>query len=195
MERLEQQLSFLVELDKLKTVLRQTLLTDGSRRENTAEHSWHLAVMASVLAEYASEPVNVCKVIRMLLVHDIIEIDAGDTFAFDVAANQTKVEREQRAATRIFGLLPPEQGIDLRRLWEEFESVATAEAQFANAIDRLQPFLQNSCTEGGTWRIHSVARQQVLQRMDPVRLYLPKIWPQVLAFIDSACAKGWVREE
>jgi putative hydrolases of HD superfamily len=195
MERLDQQLSFLIELDKLKTILRQSLLTDSSRCENSAEHSWHLAVMASVLAEYASEPVDVCKVIRMLLVHDIIEIDAGDTFAFDVAANQTKADRELLAATRIFGLLPSEQGSDLRNLWGEFESVATAEAQFANAIDRLQPFLQNSCTEGGTWRIHSVARQQVLKRMDPVRLYLPKIWPQVMDFLEKACANGWVRPE
>lgn len=195
MERLDQQLSFLIELDKLKTILRQSLLTDSSRRENSAEHSWHLAVMATVLAEYASEPVDVCKVIRMLLVHDIIEIDAGDTFAFDVAANQTKADRELLAATRIFGLLPSEQGSDLRNLWGEFESVATAEAQFANAIDRLQPFLQNSCTEGGTWRIHSVARQQVLKRMDPVRLYLPKIWPQVMDFLEKACANGWVRPD
>jgi len=195
MERLDQQLSFVVELDKLKTVLRQSLLTDSSRRENSAEHSWHLAMMAPVLAEYASRPVDVSKVIRMLLVHDIIEIDAGDTFAFDIAGNETKVERELLAAKRIFGLLPHEQGNELRMLWEEFESGATAEAQFANAIDRLQPFLQNSCTEGGTWRLHSVARRQVLKRMDPVRLYLPKIWPQVLAFIDSACGKGWVKEE
>jgi len=195
MERLEQQLSFVIELDKLKTILRQTLLTDGSRRENTAEHSWHLAVMASVLAEYASEPVDVCKVTRILLMHDIIEIDAGDTFAYDVAANETKVERELLAAKLIFGLLPSEQGNDLRRLWEEFESVTTAEAQFANAIDRLQPFLQNTRTDGGTWRMHHVARQQVLKRMDPVRLYLPKIWPQVLAFIESACARGWVKKD
>ena len=195
MERLQQQLSFVIELDKLKTILRQTLLTDSSRRENTAEHSWHLAMMACVLVEYAKAPVDIAKVVRMLLVHDIIEIDAGDTFAYDVTANETKAERELLAAERIFGMLPAEQARDLRDLWAEFESVATADAQFANAIDRLQPFLQNTCTEGGTWRIHKVARSQVMRRMDPVRLYLPNIWPRVLAFVESACANQWIRTD
>lgn len=195
MTRLEQQLSFILELDKLKNVLRQTLLTDRSRRENSAEHSWHLATAAVVLAEYASAPIDVTKAVRMLLVHDVVEIDAGDTFAFDAAANLDKSDREQLAATRIFGLLPAEQATELQGLWEEFEAVQTAEAQFANAIDRLQPFLQNSCTEGGTWRIHRVTRTQVLKRMDPIRLYLPKLWPQVAAFIEKACAKGWVKNE
>ena len=195
MSRLDQQLSFLLELDKLKTIQRQSILTDRSRRENSAEHSWHLATMAAVLAEYASAPIDVPKIIRMLLVHDVVEIDAGDTFAFDAAANLDKADRERRAAERVFGLLPPEQATELRGLWEEFEAVATPEAQFANALDRLGPFLQNSATEGGTWRIHNVARSQVMQRMEPIRLYLPAIWPRVLAFIDLACAKGWVRQE
>ena len=195
MERLDQQLSFIVELDKLKNILRQTLLTDRSRRENSAEHSWHLATAAVVLSEYAHEPVGLNRVIRMLLVHDVVEIDAGDTFAFDAAANLDKSDREQLAAKRIFGLLPPEQGNELRALWEEFEAVATPDAQFANAVDRLQPFLQNSRTEGGTWRIHNVTRTQVMKRMEPIRLYLPRIWPRVLAFIEAAREKGWVRPE
>jgi putative hydrolases of HD superfamily len=195
MGRLDQQLSFVIELDKLKNVLRQTLLTDRSRRENSAEHSWHLATAAVVLAEYASAPIDVTKVVRMLLVHDVVEIDAGDTFAFDVTANLDKADREQLAATRIFGLLPPEQAEGLKALWEEFEAVTTPEAQFANAIDRLQPFLQNSRTEGGTWRLHNVTRTQVLKRMEPIRLYLPKLWPPVAHFIEQACAKGWVKGE
>lgn len=195
MGRLEQQLSFVIELDKLKNVVRQTLLTDRSRRENSAEHSWHLAAAAVVLAEYASAAIDLAKVVRMLLVHDVVEIDAGDTFAFDATANLDKAQREQSAAARIFGLLPAEQATELKALWEEFEAVTTPEAQFANAIDRLQPFLQNTCTEGGTWRIHKVTRTQVLKRMAPVRLYLPKIWPQVAEFIEKACGNGWVRNE
>ncbi len=194
-DRLQQQLSFILELDKLKLVLRQTLLTDSSRRENSAEHSWHLATMAAVLAEYAERPVDLPRVIRMLLVHDIVEIDAGDTFAFDSIGNVSKAERESKAAERIFGLLPADQKTDLLELWCEFEACATADAQFANAIDRLQPFLNNSRTEGGTWRIHNVARSQVLRRLEPIRLHLPKIWPHVMAFLDEACDKGWLRRD
>ena len=195
MSRLDQQLSFVVELDKLKTVQRQSPLTDRSRRENSAEHSWHLAVMAAVLAEYAGGPIDIPKTVRMLLVHDVVEIDAGDTFAFDAAANLDKPARERRAAERIFGLLPPEQAHDFRALWEEFEAVATPEAQFANALDRLGPFLQNSSTEGGTWRTHHVTRAQVMQRMEPIRLYLPVLWPRVLEFINYACTRGWVGQD
>src|SRR6516165_10043741 len=134
---LEQQLSFILEIDKLKTVLRQTLLTDRSRRENSAEHSWHLAIMAGLLWQYAAAPVNVSRVMKMVLVHDLVEIDAGDTFAYDVAANVDKAQREHQAAQRIFGLLPPEQGSELRALWQEFEANRTDDARYANALDRL----------------------------------------------------------
>lgn len=193
MDQLAQQLSFIIEIDKLKTVLRQTLLCDSSRRENSAEHSWHLAMMASVLTEYARGPVDLNRVIRMLLVHDLVEVDAGDTFAFDTVGYQDKEEREQRAADRIFGMLPPEQGRELRALWDEFEEVATAEAQYANALDRLQPLLHNSRTEGGTWRIHNVSREKIFKRMDPIRLYLPQLWPLVQKTIDDACERGWIQ--
>ena len=125
MNRLDQQLSFVLEIDKLKTILRQTLLTDSSRRENSAEHSWHLAIMSFLLAEYATTPVDILRVIKMLLVHDLIEIDAGDTFAYDAAGNVGRAEREQRCAERIFGLLPEEQGRELRALWEEFDAFKT----------------------------------------------------------------------
>jgi len=184
-QRIEQQLAFLVQADKLKNVLRRTLLTDGSRQENSAEHSWHLALTAMVLEEYVSAPVNTAKVLRMLIVHDVVEIDAGDTFAFDTAGNATKEERERRAADRIFGLLPDELCSELRDLWEEFDEAATPEACFANAVDRIQPFLQNRETRGGSWRIHNLSREQVIARMDPIRTSLPRLWPTVIATLDE----------
>jgi len=187
--RLEQQLTFLVEADKLKNVLRRTSLTDGSRRENSAEHSWHLALAAMVLVEYSTVPVNLERVLRMLTVHDIIEIDAGDTFAYDKEGNTTKKDREQRAAERIFGLLPDEVGTGLRGLWEEFEANSTPDACFANAVDRIQPFLQNKA-DGGTWRIYKLSREEVLVRMDPIRTALPGIWPEVLKTINEFYAAG-----
>ena len=189
-DRVFQQLSFILEIDKLKTILRQTLLTDSSRRENSAEHSWHLAIMSVLLAEYATEPVDMLRVIKMLLVHDLIEIDAGDTFAYDVAGNVGRAEREEHGAERIFGLLPEEQGRELRALWEEFDAFKTPESKYANALDRLQPLLHNARTEGGTWRIHSVARDQVYRRMEPIRSALPELWPMVTRIIEDACARG-----
>ena len=192
MNRLDQQLSFVLEIDKLKTILRQTLLTDSSRRENSAEHSWHLAIMSFLLTEYATAPVDILRVIKMLLVHDLIEIDAGDTFAYDVAGNADRAEREQRCADRIFGMLPEEQGRELRALWEEFDAFKTPESKYANALDRLQPLLHNARTEGGTWRIHSVARDQVYRRMEPIRTAMPELWPGVTRIIEDACARGWI---
>jgi putative hydrolase of HD superfamily len=187
--RIDQQLAFLVEADKLKNILRRTTLTDGSRHENTAEHSWHLALTAMVLEEYAASPVNLAKVLRMLIVHDLVEIDAGDTFAYDAAGNATKEERERRAADRIFSLLPTGLREDLRSLWEEFDEAATPEARFANAVDRIQPFLQNRETGGGTWHVHNLSREQVLARMDPVRTELPQLWPTVLAAVGDFFAE------
>jgi putative hydrolase of HD superfamily len=185
-------LAFILEIDKLKSIYRQTLLTDQSRRENSAEHSWHLAIMAMLLPEYAAAPVDVPRVMKMVLVHDLIEIDAGDTFAYDVVGNQDKHEREQRAAERIFGMLDEEKGSELRALWDEFEAAATAESRYANALDRLQPLLHNANTEGGTWRIHNVRREQVYKRMDPVRIGMPDVWPTVVKIIEDGCARGWI---
>jgi len=182
--RLERQLAFLVEVDKLKNVLRRTSLTDGSRRENTAEHSWHLALTAMVLVEYSTVPVDLARVLRMLTVHDIVEIDAGDTFAYDKEGNATKKDRERRGADRIFGMLPQDVAGDLRELWEEFEANTTADACFANAVDRIQPFLQNKA-DGGTWRIYKLPLAEVLVRMDPIRTALPGIWPYVLNTINE----------
>ena len=190
MVRLTRQLSFLVEVDKLKQVLRQTCLIDGSRRENSAEHSWHLALMALVLAEHAGAVVNLHHVLVMLLVHDIVEVDAGDTFAFDMQANATKAEREQLAAARIFSLLPEEQGKLLRSAWDEFEAGVTAEARFANALDRLAGLLSNQHNDGGTWRRHHVSREAVLRRMEPIREGAPGLWPFVMQVVDEAAASG-----
>jgi putative hydrolase of HD superfamily len=191
--RLTGQLAFLVEADKLKNVLRRTLVTSGARRENSAEHSWHLALCAVVLVEYAAEPVDLPRAMKMLVVHNLVEIDAGDTFAFDTAANFDKLDRERAAAERIFGLLPPDLAGQLRALWEEFEAHSTPEARFAHAVDRIQPFLQNLHTEGGTWRLYRPTRAQVMERMDPVRTALPALWPTVLAGVEEFFSKQGTR--
>ena len=192
-ERLERQVAFIVEIDKLKNVLRQTLLTDESRQENSAEHSWHLALMAGVLAEYAPEGVDIPRVVRMVLVHDLVEIDAGDAFCYDPAAVMGKAEREQACADRIFDLLPPDQGAELRALWDEFEERSTPDGRFANALDRLQPLFQNFHTRGGTWRMHGVQREQVMKRMDPIRDSVPALWPLVEQVLERATAEGWIK--
>lgn len=189
--RLASQLAFLIELDKLKTVLRRTTLVDRSRPENTAEHSWHIAVAAVLLEEHAVERgVDLLRVIKMLLVHDVVEIDAGDTFCYDVEANLDKLEREQRAAVRLFGLLPADQATELRELWDEFEAGATPEARYAAALDRLQPVLQNLHTEGHSWRAHGVCRSQVVHRNRRIGDAAPEIWEHLLARLDEAVERG-----
>lgn len=193
MTRLEQQLAFSNELDKLKTVLRRSQLMDASRQENSAEHSWHLANMAILFAEYSAEPVNLIRVLKMLLVHDVVEIDAGDTFAYDTVNVATQHEREQRAADRLFGLLPPEQGRELRELWEDFECRRTPESKYANALDRLQPLMQNFHSGGMSWKKYGITREQVLDRMQPVKIGMPDLWPTVMRVVEDACAAGFVR--
>lgn len=192
--RLTQQIQFIIEIDQLKQVMRQTLLTDGSRRENSAEHSWHLAVMASVLAEYAPEGVDIFHAIKMLLIHDLVEIDAGDTFCYDVQGNDGKAEREVQAALRLFGLLPADQGSELRLLWDEFEAGETTTAKFAAALDRIQPLLHNQQTQGGTWRIHGIRRDQVMKRVAVVETGAPELWPFVLQLIDDCVTAGYLKE-
>lgn len=191
-ERLAQQLQFVTELDRLKRVLRQTLLLDASRRENSAEHSWHLALMALVLREYAPAGTDLVRVLKMLLLHDVIEIEAGDTFCYDAQANLDKAAREQVAAAHTFGLLPDDLHLELRALWEEFETGETTEARFANALDRLQPLLHNFHTQGGTWRAHNVTKTQVLARMAPIEQGAPSLWPYVLGLIDEAYEAGYI---
>lgn len=190
--RLGRQLAFIAEIDRLKTVLRQTTTMDESRRENSAEHSWHLAVMAIVLAEYAPEGVDVLRTLKMLLVHDVVEIDAGDAFCYDADANLGKEERERLAAERLFGLLPEDIASELRDLWDEFEAGASGEARFAVALDRLQPLLQNYHTQGGTWRLHGVTDEQILRRMAPIEAGAPELWPVVARVVEEVCAAGYV---
>jgi putative hydrolase of HD superfamily len=191
--RFEQQIRFIVEIDRLKTVLRRTLLTDGSRRENSAEHSWHVALMASILAEHAHPEVDVRRVIEMLLVHDLVEIDAGDTFAYDAAGNVDRAARERAAADRLFVLLPPDQNHHFRQLWEEFEEGRTPESRYAIALDRMQPLLQNVYSQGGAWRSHGVTREQILIRMQPVADLSAELWVYVVRLIDEVWAAGYVR--
>ncbi|MEM7773470.1 MAG: HD domain-containing protein [Cyanobacteria bacterium P01_E01_bin.6] len=192
-DRLNQQIQFIIEIDKLKTILRQTLLIDASRRENSAEHSWHIALMAMLLAEYAPSPINVLQVIKMLLIHDIVEVDAGDTFCYDTQGHQDKAEREIAAAKRLFGLLPEEQGAMFHALWHEFEERQTTEAQFAAALDRMQPFLHNQQTQGGTWRLHGITRSQVMERMMPIKQGMPDLWNWLESAIDDCVGAGYLK--
>ena len=192
-DRLARQIAFIVEADRLKSIIRRTPLIDGSRLENSAEHSWHLALAALVLREYVAEPVDLLRVLELVTVHDLVEIDAGDAFAYDAAAQSMKAAREQAAADRLFGLLPDDQTEYVRALWEEFEAQATMEARFANALDRLQPLLQNANSGGGSWRTHDLTRADVLRRMAPVETALPALWPSVVEIIDRFCAAGVLR--
>jgi putative hydrolase of HD superfamily len=192
-ERLNAQINFILEIDKLKQIYRQSRLADNSREENDAEHSWHLAVMAVILQEYANDPgLNVLKVLKMVLIHDIVEIDAGDTFIYDAKGNQSKAEREKEAAVRLFGLLPEDQGKELRELWEEFETRKTAEAKFAAVLDRLEPLLLNTQTAGHTWKKHGIARDQVLQKNQQVKEGSLALWEYIRSALDECVALGYL---
>ena len=190
--RFEKQLEFILEIDKLKTVSRRTYLLNADRSENTAEHSWHLAMMAMLLAEHANEPVNVARVVRMVLVHDIVEIDAGDTYYYDTAGAVDKSEREQRAADRLFGILPSDQGSQLRELWEEFEACETADARFAAALDRFMPQLHNYYTRGKSWSEHGITADRVLERNASMAEGSQKLWECAQSLLNDAVAKGFL---
>ncbi|HEX2026918.1 MAG TPA: HD domain-containing protein [Nitriliruptorales bacterium] len=191
-DRVRAQLAFLLEADRLKRVVRQNTLADGSRRENSAEHSWHLLLIASVLSEHAVEPVDLPRVLRMLALHDLVEIDAGDTFAYGPDATD-KLARERVAAGRIFGLLPGGQGEELRRLWEEFEARSTFDARFASAVDRLAPVLLNLASGGAAWRRHAVSVEQVRDRNRVTGEVLPAVWQHVQQLLDDAVEGGDLR--
>ncbi len=186
MKRLEQQFQFIVEIDKLKSVLRRTYLVNDSRRENTAEHSWHLTVMAVLLTEHANEQIDLLRVLKMLIVHDIVEIDADDTFCYDDVGALTKADREIRAADRIFNLLPEDQARELRNLWEEFEQRVTNEAKFAAALDRLIPLLHNYHTEGKSWREHGITSTQVMKRNLHIGEGSDSLWEFAQTLINEA---------
>ena len=163
-DRLQQQFDFILEADREKKILRQTLLTDGKTHENDADHAWHMALMCLLLSEYAEEAIDVLHTVAMILIHDIVEIDAGDTYAYDAAGQATRRAREEQAADRLFGMLPPDQGAKLRALWEEFEAAQTPEAKFARALDNVQPAMLNAATDGVMWQRHGVNLSQILQR-------------------------------
>jgi 5'-deoxynucleotidase YfbR-like HD superfamily hydrolase len=190
--RLAAQLEFLLEVDALKRVDRRTRIVGGSRLENTAEHSWHLALFALVLAEHSDEPVDLGRVLAMAVVHDLVEVDAGDTFAYDAAGEAHKPERERLAADRLFGLLPPEQGAQLRALWEEYERGDTPEARFAMAVDRLQPMLLNHADGGRTWREHGISADRVLARNASIGLASASLWEVAQARVADAVAAGLI---
>lgn len=191
---LKQQIAFINELDKLKAIYRKTMVkSDNNRHENSAEHSWHIAMLASVLAEYISEPVNVHRVVLMLLIHDIVEIDAGDAFAFDVAAVASQAEKEITAANRLFGLLPDFQRDHMMALWQEFETLKTADSRFAKAMDCMLPLLQNMSNNGGSWAANNISRAQVLKRNQYLEGLAPELWNYALAQIDLAVDKGWLK--
>lgn len=191
-DRLRQQLRFIVEIDRLKTVMRQSYLIDASRRENSAEHSWHLAVMAILLLEHADAAVDLLRVLKMVLVHDIVEIDAGDTYIYDTSGLEDKAQREHRAAGRLFGLLPADQMHELRALWEEFEAGNTPEARFAAALDRLMPLMHNYYTEGKSWREHGITSDRVLDRNGRIRAGSAALWAVAHSLIDDAVAQGYL---
>lgn len=194
-ERLEQQLRFLVEIDHLKAIDRQTRIAAG-RRENTAEHSWHLAMYALILAEHSNEDVDILHVLALCLVHDIVEIDAGDTFAYDVAANGDKEERERQAAERLFGLLPSDQADYMWRLWEEYEAMETPESRFANAVDRMQPAMLNHVAgDDSTWKEHGVTLPQAVKRLSPIGDGSEALWAHTQSIIDTARERGHIRDE
>jgi putative hydrolase of HD superfamily len=194
MNRLHKQIEFIKEIDKLKHILRQSVLIDDRRRENDAEHSWHLAVMAMLLTEYVKdEGIDLLRVMKMVLIHDIVEIDAGDTFAYDEKGYEDKEERERKAAQRIFNILPRDQAEKINELWLEFEAKETPEARYAASLDRLQPLLLNYNSEGHTWKMPGVNSEKVYQRMAVIKESTPEIWDHVVEIIEDSISKGYLK--
>lgn len=190
--RLEQQFEFIREIDRLKTVVRETYLADLSRKENSAEHSWQLALMAVVLREHVDEDVDLERVVKMVLLHDVVEVDAGDTYAY-ADEREEQIEREREAAERIFGILPEDQEETFRELWEEFEARETPEARYAKALDRLQPLLHNHFTDGEAWKEHGLHAEEVLERNDLIGESSEQLWDVVEELVDHAVEKGWLK--
>lgn len=194
-ERLKKQMEFLLEVDKAKFIGRQTYLSDGVRKENDAEHSWHSALMAALLAEYSEEKIDLAKTMLMILVHDLVEIDAGDTYAYDAEGNLSKRERELNAADRIFNILPKDQGEMLRALWDEFEEQNTPEAKFAHVCDNVQPLMLNHAIDGKSWREHGIKKSQVLKRNERTGEGSKTMAAYVNEIIDLNVEKGNLKNE
>ena len=193
-ERLKKQLDFILEIDKEKNILRQTHLSDHGRRENDAEHAWHMAIMAYLLKEYSNEPIDVAKVMIMCLIHDVVEIDAGDTYAYDAEGLKTQKAREEAAKERIYSLLPDDQKQALQALFDEFEERKTPEAKFARALDNLQPLLLNNSNDGGDWREHQVTEAQVYGRQRRTAEGSEKLYEVTDQLIRENIVKGNIRK-
>lgn len=193
-ERFEKQMEFIREVDKSKEIFRQSYVTSGSRHENDAEHAWHLAMMAMIMNEYANEKVDLLRVIEMVLVHDLVEIDAGDTYAYDNKENETKRERELVAADRIFNILPNDQAKMIRGLWDEFEAGETKEAKFAITLDKTQPIMLNDATDGRAWMEHGVKKEQIMARNKKTPDGSVKIWDYFENIINKNVEKGRIKE-
>lgn len=190
-----QQIAFIKEIDKLKYILRRTKLFNSDRHENDAEHSWHLAMMTLILAEHSDQPVDILKVLKMVLIHDIVEIDAGDTFIYDTAKNHTNTDEELLAAKRIFGLLPEKQAKDFIAIWEEFEEGVTNEARFAKTMDRLEPLLQNASNNGGTWTEFNVPYEKVYAKKKAIKEGSATIWEYAEKLINENVEKGILKKQ
>ena len=193
-ENLLKQVSFIKEIDKLKYIQRKTRLFNSDRHENDAEHSWHLAMMTIVLAEHSDKPIDVLKVVKMVLIHDIVEIDAGDTFIYDSVKNHSNTDEELIAAKRIFGLLPREQAAEFIAIWEEFEEGMTDEAKFAKSMDRFEPLLQNTSNEGGTWAEYDVPYEKVYQKKKVIKESSTSIWNYAENLINESVEKGILKK-
>jgi len=192
--RLEQQLALLMELDQLKSVLRRTRVKSADARlENSAEHSWHVALLDILMEEHANEPVDIARVVKMLLLHDVVEIDAGDTFVYDVAASAEQEQKELQAAQRLFGMLPDDQGLPLLELWLEFEAASTADAKFAKALDRIIPMLLNYHNQGQSWQEHGVSREQALTVNHKIQYGSQALWDKAQQIINDATDNGWLK--
>ena len=195
MDRMKQQIAFLMEIDKVKNIFRQTYLADGKRKENDAEHSWHLAIAAFLLKEYVAEDVDVMKVMLMVLIHDLVEIDAGDTYAYDAEGAKTKRAREVAAADRIFGMLPEDQGGYFRELWDEFEAYESDDAKFAHLLDNFQPLLLNHESNGKSWTEHHVKKSQIYKRNEKIEETSPEVWERMKQIVEEHIALGHVIDE
>ena len=193
--RLEKQIAFLTEVDKEKNIFRQTYLADGRRKENDAEHSWHLALAAVLLKEHMKEDADLGRVMTMVLIHDLVEIDAGDTYAYDTEGAATKREREVKAADRIFGILPEDQGTYLRELWDEFEAYETVEAKYAHLLDNFQPLMLNDASDGKSWEEHGVHKSQVCRRNARIPETSEIVWEKMLEIMDKHIEKGHLQAD
>ncbi|MBQ9504168.1 MAG: HD domain-containing protein [Lachnospiraceae bacterium] len=195
-ERADRQFDFLLEIDKEKKIGRQTYLSDGSRKENDAEHAWHMAIMVLLLSEYSNEKIDVLRTVSMVLAHDLVEVYAGDTYAFDEKGKETQRERELEAADRLFGLLPEDQGVKFRALWDEFEAWETPEAKFAHAMDNFQPLMLNAATGGKSWQEHGIHLSQVLKRNGDSKLGSAELWDYAYEnFIEPSIRSGVLKTD